>query len=150
VFIKSKKSFYLPFSEIMDEVSNLILHSSHSEIAINGILEGKYIDFVSYQLTYNQELKDSSTNQSTRDILFRWYLTQNPSTYPDRYGFPINPTYAPFYERRPIAFPKQIKWSNNQPIGQLQFEVYAKYETDAILLNTQGYDWGMTLLVSEV
>jgi hypothetical protein len=109
-----------------------------------------YLDFISNQLTYNQELKDSSTELSSRDIVFRWYLTQQPSPYPDQYGFPIFPTYAPFYERRPIAFPKQIKWSNNQPIGQLQFEVYAEYQGDSILLNTQGYDWGMTLLVSEV
>jgi hypothetical protein len=114
------------------------------------LVEYQYLDFVSNQLTYNQELKDSSTNQSTRDILFRWYLTQQPSTYPDQYGFPIYPTYAPFYERRPIAFPKQIKWSNNQPIGQLQFEVYGQSGQNSILLNTLGYDWGMTLLVSEV
>lgn len=109
-----------------------------------------YLDFVSNQLTYNQELKDSSTNIQTRDILFRWYMSQQPSPYPDKYGFPIYPSYAPFYERRPIAFPKQIKWSNNQPIGQLQFEVYAQYEAESVLLNTGGYDWGMTLLVSEV
>jgi hypothetical protein len=116
----------------------------------SSLVQYQYLDFVSNQLTYNQELKDSSTNQQTRDILFRWYLTQNPSTYPDKYGFPINPTYAPFYERRPIAFPKQIKWSNNQPIGQLQFEVYAQSGANSILLNTAGFDWGMTLLVSEV
>jgi hypothetical protein len=111
-----------------------------------------YLDFVSNQLTYNQELKDTSTNAQTRDILFRWYLTQTPSTYPDKYGFPIYPSYAPYYERRPIAFPKQIKWSNNQPIGQLQFEVYAQTpdNNQSILLNSEGYDWAMTLLVSEV
>jgi len=111
-----------------------------------------YLDFVSNQLTYNQELKDTSTNTQTRDILFRWYLTQTPSTYPDKYGFPIYPSYAPYYERRPIAFPKQIKWSNNQPIGQLQFEVYAQTSdtNQSILLNSEGYDWAMTLLVSEV
>lgn len=132
------------------------LSSSGAGFVIDGttpyssLVQYQYLDFVSNQLTYNQELKDSSTNLQTRDILFRWYLTQNPSTYPDKYGFPINPTYAPFYERRPIAFPKQIKWSNNQPIGQLQFEVYAQSGSQSILLNTEGYDWGMTLLVSEV
>lgn len=111
-----------------------------------------YLDFVSNQLTYNQELKDTSTNPQTRDILFRWYFTQTPSTFPDKYGFPIYPSYAPYYERRPIAFPKQIKWSNNQPIGQLQFEVYAQTSdtNQSILLNSEGYDWAMTLLVSEV
>lgn len=125
-------------------------YSVTSSTPINSLNQFDYLDFTSNQLTYNQELKDSSTDVSTRDIVFRWYLTQQPSPYPDQYGFPIYPTYAPFYERRPIAFPKQIKWSNSQPIGQLQFEVYAKYQTDSILLNTEGYDWGMTLLVSEV
>lgn len=116
------------------------------------LVEFDYLDFVSQQLTYNQELKDSSTDTIVRDILFRWNLTQQPSPYPDKYGFPIYPTYAPFYERRPIAFPKQIKWANNMPIGQLLFEVFATPVTgaDAILLNADGYDWGMTLLVSEV
>jgi hypothetical protein len=112
-----------------------------------------YLDFVSSQLTYNQELKDTSTDKTVRDILFRWNLTQQPSPYPDKYGFPIYPTYAPFYERRPIAFPKQIKWANNMPIGQLLFEVFATNSAQAhnsVLLDTDGYDWGMTLLVSEV
>jgi hypothetical protein len=118
----------------------------------SSLLRFRYLDIVSNQLTYNQELKDSSTSNQSRDILFRWYLTQTPSTFPDKYGFPIYPTYAPFYERRPIAFPKQIKWSNSQPIGQLQFEVYAQdyASTNYILLDTDGYDWGMTMLVSEV
>jgi hypothetical protein len=112
-----------------------------------------YLDFVSSQVTYNQELKDTATDKTVRDILFRWNLTQQPSPYPDKYGFPIYPTYAPFYERRPITFPKQIKWANNMPIGQLLFEVFATSSAAAhnsVLLNTQGYDWGMLLLVSEV
>jgi hypothetical protein len=119
----------------------------------SSLLQFKYLDFVSNQLTYNQELKDSSTSLQQRDVLFRWYLTQQPSPYPDKYGFPIYPTYAPFYERRPIAFPKQIKWSNNQPIGQIQFEVYAQDNAvinNYVLLDSEGYDWGMTMLVSEV
>jgi hypothetical protein len=118
----------------------------------SSLLRFRYLDIVSNQLTYNQDLKDSSTSNQSRDILFRWYLSQQPSPYPDKYGFPIYPTYAPFYERRPIAFPKQIKWSNSQPIGQLQFEVYAQdyASTNYILLDTDGYDWGMTMLVSEV
>jgi hypothetical protein len=133
-----------------DNVSGYNVTSSQPN---SSLLQFKYLDFVSNQLTYNQELKDSSTSNQTRDILFRWYLTQTPSTYPDKYGFPIYPSYAPFYERRPIAFPKQIKWSNSQPIGQLQFEVYAQDSqsiTNYILLDNDGYDWGMTLLVSEV
>jgi len=53
----------------MDEVSNLILHSSHSEIAINGILEGKYIDFVS--------LMNDNSNDYNNDFLVFHILSLN-------------------------------------------------------------------------
>jgi hypothetical protein len=118
------------------------------------LLNLQYIDFVSQQLTYNQDLKDASTSQENRDIIFRWYLSSNNSTSSvsfDKYGFPIYPTYGFFWERRPIAFPKQIKWSPNQPIGQIQFEVYATdINNNTFLLTTDGYEWMMSLLISEV
>jgi len=118
----------------------------------SNLQEYEYLDFVSSQLTYNQELKDASTDPNVRDVLFRWYLADDFTNYNDQYGFPIYQSYIPFNVRRPIAFPKQIAWSNSQPIGQIQFEVYAR-TTDGlntVLLDTGGYDWGMTLLVSEV
>lgn len=112
----------------------------------------QYIDFVSYQLTYNQDIKDSSTATTTRDVLHRWYLssTMNPSLQ-DSYGFTILPTYIPFTEKRDFPFPKQIKWMPNMPIGQVAFEVWATdLSGNNYLLNTDGYEWMMTLLVSEV
>lgn len=120
--------------------------------SLPSLRQWQYIDFVSYQLTYNQDIKDSSTATTTRDVLHRWYLssTMNPPLQ-DSYGFTILPTYIPFTEKRDFAFPKQIKWMPNMPIGQVAFEVWA---TDVsgknYLLNTDGYEWMMTLLVSEV
>lgn len=137
---------------IFNNVPNFNTGIPTTSYTSTNLQEFEYIDFVSNQLTLNQDLKDASTDPSVRDILFRWYFADDSTTYTDQYGFPILPGYTPFYVRRPIAFPKQIAWANSQPIGQLQFEVYAR-TTDGlntVLLNTGGYDWGMTLLVSEV
>ena len=125
-----------------------------SGTSLPSLRQWQYIDFVSYQLTYNQDIKDSSTSTSTRDVLHRWYLSssegQNPP-FQDSYGFTILPTYVPFTERRDFAFPKQIKWMPNMPIGQVAFEVWATdVQGNNYLLSTDGYEWMMTLLVSEV
>lgn len=112
-----------------------------------------YIDFTSSQLTYNQELKDSSTAQITRDIIYRWYFA-NEADIPifDSYGFIVSPGMFPFYQRRVIPFPKQIRWSNSQPIGQLAFELYLQeyLGTTNSPMSCDGFEWYMTTLVSEV
>ena len=85
----------------------------------------RYIDFISPQLTYNQDLKDSTTAPSGKDVLYRWVMSYDnvPDSY-DAYGFPILQGYRPFISRRLIAFPKQILWNPSQPIGGVTFEVY--------------------------
>lgn len=85
----------------------------------------RYIDFVSPQLTYNQDLKDSTTAPSGKDVLYRWVMAYDnvPDSY-DAYGFPIYQGYRPFISRRLIAFPKQILWNPSQPIGGVTFQVY--------------------------
>lgn len=85
----------------------------------------KYVDFVSPQLTYNQDLKDSTTAEFQRDVLYRWIMANDnvPESY-DAYGFPILQGYRPFMGRRLISFPKQILWNAAQPIGQITFQVY--------------------------
>ena len=86
----------------------------------------RYLDFVSRELTYNQELKDNTTStNSQRDVLYRWYMADDnvPQTYDD-YGFPIYQGYAPFIKRRIIPYPKQILWNPTQPIGNITFQVY--------------------------
>lgn len=115
-----------------------------------------YIDFSSSQLTYNQELKDSSTAQVTRDIIYRWYFAYE-ADIPifDSYGFVVSPGMFPFYQRRVIPFPKQIRWANTQPIGQLTFELYLQEYLGQLSgiyspLQCDGFEWFMTTLVSEV
>lgn len=114
----------------------------------------RYLDFVSEKLTYNQELKDDSTNSVARSVLARWYFAYDQPPELDAYGFPILMGYTPFYLRRIFNPPKQIKWDPRQPIGQLAFQVY----TDQNVLvssvwnrqNTNVYfNWLMTLQASE-
>ena len=106
-----------------------------------------YIDFTSNQLTYNQDLKDTSTEIATRDILYRWYFADEVPVPEDAYGYPILQGYKQFVQRRPIAFPKQIRWENNMPIGQVNFQVFG---SDGNLLPGDiDMEWKMTMLVSE-
>ena len=111
----------------------------------------RYIDFVSSQLTYNQSLKDSSTNTNVRDVLLRWYFAEDVQEEVDAYGYPILMGYRAFNRRRLYNPPKQIRWDSQQPIGQLSFIVYD--EQGEPLGSPAGYldtSWLMTLQVSEV
>jgi len=123
--------------------------TANKEVLDPRILNTKYIDIVSQNLTYNQDLKDASTATNVRDVVFRWFLAwDNEATY-DGYGFPILQGYKPFLQRRSIAFPKQIKWSNQQPIGQLAFQLYDS-SGNAFNTTVGRLDFNMCLLVSEV
>jgi hypothetical protein len=108
-----------------------------------------FIDFVSSQLTYNQALKDSSTSPGQPQVLCRWYMAWDEQPLIDAYGFPILMGYTPFCARRTFNPPKQIRWSPNQPIGNLAFQVY---DNLGLILSNQGQlsNWLMTLQVSEV
>jgi hypothetical protein len=115
----------------------------------------RYIDFVSSQLTYNQDLKDSSTQKQQTDVLCRWYMAYDNYTATDGYGFPILMGYTPFTIRRTFSPPKQIRWDSAQPIGNLAFQCYgATYDGDYVNLNTYlpisgRTNWLMTLQISE-
>lgn len=119
------------------------------------ILPFRYLDFVCNQLTYNQKLKDNDTSQQSRDVLYRWYLAWDEETAYDAYDFPILQGYRPFTQRRLISFPKQIQWTPNMPVGNLNFQVYN--DTDEIVdatayPSTDGgaeMEFQMTLLLSE-
>lgn len=123
------------------------------------ILGTTYIDIVSPQLTYNQELKDNTTADFQRDVLFRWYFAHDnvPPIY-DQFltevpaggaapavqlftptSYPILQGYTPFVARRTPPFPKQIKWESAQPIGQVSFQVY---DDQGRIVNTANFTPG--------
>jgi hypothetical protein len=112
----------------------------------------KYIDITSSQLTYAQDLKDSSTASEVRDVLCRWYFAWDTQNDLDGYGFPIFQGYTAFQQRRLFNPPKQIRWEPNLPIGNLAFEVYGKFVGDAPSEKLAGtnFDFLMTLQISEV
>lgn len=110
----------------------------------------RYIDFTSPQLTYNQELKDATSSLRPQDVLVRWYFAYGEEpTLVDAYNMPILMGYTPFYVRRTFNPPKQIKWSANQPIGQVQFKLYNDAGNLIQVVGTTT-NWLMTLQVSEV
>lgn len=126
----------------------------------------EYIDITCSQLTYNQELKDGSSDPVVRDMIARVYIEDETSPVIPVYqtASPVGPimtsdvaipgTY-PFTIYRKFSMPKQILWNKAQPIGNLQFEVYD--DKGQILSANIGPtnpdntmpDWRMTLLVSE-
>ena len=125
-----------------------------------------FVDIVSPQLTYNQSLKDSSTDPIIRDVLCRVYIEDETSPVIPVYqtAAPVGPIMSassvaipgtyPFTIYRKFSAPKQILWDNTQPIGNITFQVY---DSRGKLLSANSTnmpdvlcpDWRMTLLVSE-
>jgi hypothetical protein len=108
----------------------------------------RYLDFVSNNLTYNQRLKDTTSGFYERQVIVRFYFsTEYP--YVDDLNYPILPGYTAFSMIRQYNPPKQIRWSSNQPIGQLDFSVYGSDGLLAVMANTTQTNYQMTLQVSE-
>jgi hypothetical protein len=109
-----------------------------------------YLDFVSPQLTYQQGLKDATTGPVVRDVMYRWNFGWDSPPQLDPDGYPIQQGYTSFIQRRYLSFPKQIKWTGTQPIGQLSFQVY---DSDGKLFEYKpesfDFEWAMNILVSE-
>jgi hypothetical protein len=121
----------------------------------------KYIDIVSNNLTYNQDLKDASTGNRDTTSLCRVYLTYPAYSAIDAYGFPVKFGYKPDTLYRNFTFPKQIKWDNIMPIGSLAFQVFGSRldltngepNEAAVIPYNAGFartEWQMTLQISEV
>jgi hypothetical protein len=110
----------------------------------------RYLDFVSPQLTYQQGLKDASTAKISRDILYRWNFGWDGPAQLDEDGYAIQQGYNAFVQRRYLSFPKQIRWTGTQPLGQLSFQVYDA-DGKIVVYNPNQYDfiWSMNLLISE-
>ena len=131
------------------DLSNPLTVETNKQVLDARILNTKYLDITSQTITYNQDLKDASTADNVRDVVYRWYLAwDNEGSY-DAYGFPILQGYKSFIQRRSIAFPKQIKWDNIMPIGQLSFQVYDS-AGNLLVADTGDFEFNMSLLVSEV
>ena len=128
----------------------------------------RYIDIVCPQLTYNQPLKDTSSQKIVRDSLCRIYLDQVSGGFQANTKKASDSTFcptgcAPFTIYHNFTLPKQINWTPNQPVpGLLQFQVYDdsgellatamdQFAIDADLgaFNTAYLDWSMTLLATE-
>jgi hypothetical protein len=118
----------------------------------------RYLDFVSNDLTYCQDLKDNSTNVKSVDTICRFYMAYDTPTTLDTYGFPIRFGYRAESIRRAFNFPKQIRWDNIQPIGNLSFQVYANLsfsnQSNEIITwsasDPTETNWCLTLQISEV
>ena len=108
----------------------------------------RYIDITCPDLTYAQDLKDNSTAQSNRDVLCRWYMSEDVPENLDAYGFPILMGYLPFVRRRIFNPPKQIKWDSNLPIGNMRFQVFDD-EGNLLPASEDDTQWLMTLQLSE-
>jgi hypothetical protein len=118
----------------------------------------RYIDIVCSQLTYNQSLRDTMSQQTARDTLCRLYISSDATpANVDATSSDFTPAgTVPFTINRQFATPKYIQWIPNQPVGgSLKFEVFddtgrplSDYTTAGNEIY-QGTDWSMTLLVSE-
>ena len=143
-----------------------------------------FIDVVCSQLTYNQDLKDGTSAPTNRDMLTRIYLDESvPSLYRTTtlsFPIPAGPATSelvpqtdftdrtngstPFVIYRQFTQPKQIKWDDSQPIGNLVFELYddqgrslqdlwaSTYPPSSSNLGrfySNSFIWNFTLLVSE-
>jgi hypothetical protein len=123
-----------------------------------------FIDIVCSQLTYNQELKDGSSDPIVRDVLARIYIeTENDQTVPvwNTVANDVTLTYdsnipgtAPYTIYRQFKTPKQILWNNTQSLGNLKFEVYDSRGTllsanSTVMPDFRCPDWRISLLVSE-
>jgi len=115
------------------------------------VLPVTYLDFVCDQLTYNQALKDETTNEVSNNVLYRWVMAWDGPSPTDTLGYPIFQGYQPFRARRILPFPKQVRWESNMPLGQLAFRVIDSTGEPVFIDFPQSQmEWNMCLLVSEV
>ena len=124
------------------------------------VLGTRYVDITSPQLTYNQDLKDNTTATFSRDVLYRWYLAWDNQTTTESitsggstfFPFPIYQGFKPFNQRRVLPYPKQIRWEDKQPIGQVSFQ---SYDDRGRLIDTSkftpsaNFQFQMSMLLSE-
>jgi hypothetical protein len=124
-----------------------------------------FVDIVSPQLTYNQDLKDATSAPTNRDVLCRVYL-DDPTKSQGRYNtnvFSGGPPPAlsgytvgaydittftngctPFVIERQFSQPKQILWNKTQPLGNITFQMYDDQGREIQALWSAAYPIGVT------
>jgi hypothetical protein len=166
--------YFYEFNEVRQLFNLLGLNSVNSPTAGRNPIFGavtlcqstRYVDIVCSLLTYNQSLKDTTSQPIARDMLCRVYLG---NTNQKMDVAPEDPLFAPPGTRPTVistmySTPKQIQWTPNQPVSSgLTFQVY---DDNGVILdslfptlsgtNTQAeynlsadVNWSMTILVSE-
>ena len=140
--------------EMMAWDNNQLLATSQVSGTVVNLLSTQFVDIVCDNLTLNQSLKDSDSGTNSRDVLCRVYLTPE--------GFNGDPTLlgtVPHTIQRQFCFPKQIKWTANQSIANMRFQVYddqgyilttGEAAATGNLMDYNQGNWNMTLLVSEI
>ena len=101
---------------------NSIPASSQLSFSTPNLLWTEYVDIVSNDLTYNQALKDSSSSQASRDLIYRIYLTEGQPSYNYPKTIAEQNTYfgvlpygtRPFVIYRQFQNPKEIRWARKQ------------------------------------
>jgi hypothetical protein len=118
----------------------------------------RYVDIVCTQLTNNQALKDTMTQEVSRTTLCRLYFgdPNGAQSTVAAASSTFCPTgCAPFTIYRDFVTPKQIAWMPDAPIGGfLQFQVFDDNgdllsESDSFSTGANRTDWSMTVLVTE-
>lgn len=155
-FTDQSKPNAIGLFEMMSWATNQISAVTQTGSPDASFLSTPFVDIICDGLTYNQSLKDADTGIS-RDVLCRIYLTPDAFT-----GSVVNLGSAPILVHRCFPFPKQVRWSADQPIGNLRFQVF---DSEGYVLTTgdgltgtsqTAYydadmgDWNINLLVSEV
>lgn len=181
--INASSPTYYPYPEVTKQLFDLLGFTQANSIFSNpsGGIEytpgtatyaqaTQYIDIVCSELTYNQPLKDTMTQQIARDSLCRLYLGDangfgnNTLKCYDSNFCPPGCRATTIY--RQFQTPKMINWTPNQPVpGSLRFQVYDDAGANLGLMcgetnlsggavnqaNTQAdfLNWRATLLVTE-
>lgn len=118
---------------------------------VPNLLQTRYVDIVCEQLTYPQDVRDSSTQVRSHDSICRIYL-EDPDV-------PIHDQGSkPFIMRIDFNTPKQIKWVPGTSIANMNFRVLNQYGgvltqgtevTPTPGLDSNNQDWAITLQATE-
>jgi hypothetical protein len=124
--------------------------ATQQDTGVPCLLQTRFLDVVCEQLTYPQDLRDSSTQQASHDSICRLYLSDPTVPYYDQGS-------KPFTIIKDYNTPKQIKWNPGLPLANMSFKLLDDqgqvfkyglkfdYEASKIYVG----NWCITLLVTE-